>query len=682
MSAPSPRSPEVIGGHEAPQPPMALSRKFFVIDVQADESLTNAKVLAMLEAKGAASWVVVRWADRDGPLQTALRLPHLAAHLRERPPEWPLALTLRRKPLAPAALLDWQAYLKSDAQGALVIEDGVLIGVSQARPGGTRGGVTLATPGIQRSSYRGRTAARADAFAFADDGAPAAAGAGADGGDEEPELPHRLDALMPSQLKVDQVATLVVTLDRIEQALAVAGDIPLRPGEPLEITVQGDARLQPQDDNSQLLRVPPGEDSAAVRFRFRALAAGPARVKVFAFRGGVSVGLLKLAVEVVLPHRPVDEQAESRADMLLPAGDGGARPDMLLQVLEEKTRLRFQLWVGGEKAQDYPAVEVNDLGQYMRQFVEAIEGLSIKRPETVEKAQRMLKAWGVDLFGQLIPPALQTRLWTLAERGTLTLQVCSNDAWIPWEACRLARLKADGSKEEGRFFAEAFVMTRWLHGMEAPKRFGMSRCALVVPTESGLDSATSERSFYLGLAKDGRAVTEIEPRYLPLTRALESGQYDAWHFCGHASAGSLQQGDRAVISLDGDESLSPALFAGTVENALVPRPFIFFNACQSALGGQGLTGVGGWAHRFVRPNHERRGAAVFIGTYWSVYDSSAHRFASALYEGLLAGMPIGEAARAARAKARAGEAEAPVHDPLSWLAYTLYADPLATLEVP
>jgi hypothetical protein len=124
------------------------------------------------------------------------------------------------------------------------------------------------------------------------------------------------------------------------------------------------------------------------------------------------------------------------------------------------------------------------------------------------------------------------------------------------------------------------------------------------------------------------------------------------------------------------------LFAGAVENALAPAPLIFFNACQSAMGGRTPVGVGGWAHRFIRPNPERHGAAAFIGTYWSVYEHSAHAFAKALYTGLDAGMTIGLAAREARRAAMRFDAEGVPADPLSWLAYTVYADPLATLEKP
>jgi hypothetical protein len=76
----------------------------------------------------------------------------------------------------------------------------------------------------------------------------------------------------------------------------------------------------------------------------------------------------------------------------------------------------------------------------------------------------------------------------------------------------------------------------------------------------------------------------------------------------------------------------------------------------------------------VRPSFPRYAAAAFVGTWWSVVDDAALAFTQALYPRLLARMPIGEAVRAARAGVNTAS------DPLTWLAYTVYADPLAAAE--
>jgi CHAT domain-containing protein len=82
-----------------------------------------------------------------------------------------------------------------------------------------------------------------------------------------------------------------------------------------------------------------------------------------------------------------------------------------------------------------------------------------------------------------------------------------------------------------------------------------------------------------------------------------------------------------------------------------------------------LTGIGGWAKRFLEA-----GAGAFIGAYWSVYDEPAEKFTEAFYPLLLGGTPIGEAVKSARAAIK------PLGDP-TWLAYTIFADPLAAVQI-
>ena len=157
--------------------------------------------------------------------------------------------------------------------------------------------------------------------------------------------------------------------------------------------------------------------------------------------------------------------------------------------------------------------------------------------------------------------------------------------------------------------------------------------------------------------------------------AMASGNYDAWHFTGHARASATPDANQSEIDLNLPDKLTPANITGNTSNVLNTKPFVFLNACQTAQGGMSLTDIGGWAERFIHVDPERPGAAVFIGTYWSVDDGKAFAFAKALYEELKSNKPIGEAAREARIKVLQ-------EDPndTSWLAYTVYANPRATLK--
>ena len=105
-----------------------------------------------------------------------------------------------------------------------------------------------------------------------------------------------------------------------------------------------------------------------------------------------------------------------------------------------------------------------------------------------------------------------------------------------------------------------------------------------------------------------------------------------------------------------------------VTNLGQAQPFVFLNACQIGQGGMSLTNIGGWAKQFLFA-----GAGAFIGAYWSVYDQAACNFAKELYTRLLAGSPMASAVREARLAIKAlGDR--------TWLAYTAFADPMATVQ--
>jgi CHAT domain-containing protein len=163
-------------------------------------------------------------------------------------------------------------------------------------------------------------------------------------------------------------------------------------------------------------------------------------------------------------------------------------------------------------------------------------------------------------------------------------------------------------------------------------------------------------------------VTPIPATFAQLQDAFAAGVYDGWHFTGHGAARD-ENPDRSRILLAGGDEFTPESLSGAARNVGVTHPVVFINACQVGRGGMGLTGIGGWATRFVQA-----GAGAFVGAYWSVIDESAFLFAKELYTRLLEGTPIGEAVRAARVAVRTPG------DP-TWLAYTVFADPVATISV-
>jgi CHAT domain-containing protein len=97
-------------------------------------------------------------------------------------------------------------------------------------------------------------------------------------------------------------------------------------------------------------------------------------------------------------------------------------------------------------------------------------------------------------------------------------------------------------------------------------------------------------------------------------------------------------------------------------------PTVFINACRSAGTSAKYNRLDGWANKFLEA-----GAAAFIGSLWAVSDGAAREFAEELYGHLQAGVPLGKAVMRARHVA-ANQLDDP-----TWLAYTVYGDPRATV---
>lgn len=120
-----------------------------------------------------------------------------------------------------------------------------------------------------------------------------------------------------------------------------------------------------------------------------------------------------------------------------------------------------------------------------------------------------------------------------------------------------------------------------------------------------------------------------------------------------------------------DGPFTPMLLASArLTTVLAPRrPLVFINACRSSGEVFEYTRPTGWAKGFMAA-----GAGAFIGTLWTVRSSTAREFAEAFYTSLVSdGTPLGEAARQARLAVRRDS-----EDP-TWLAYTVYGDPAATV---
>lgn len=341
-------------------------------------------------------------------------------------------------------------------------------------------------------------------------------------------------------------------------------------------------------------------------------------------------------------------------------------PDLTLIVTEERRgdgQIYLQYRVSA-KSQDlrlsYRAFDSaplqGDLQHHIRELFKDISHMPPGR-EASWLANR-----GAQLFKELVPLDLCRKLWEL--RGSVqTVQILSNEAWIPWELLTLQN--PDDSSGDQVFLVEAFSVTRWL--LEAPQvmRLPLQCMALVAPTDSGLPKASEERQRILSLAQTNREVVEIRPIYTEVERALGLGRYDGFHFAGHGIAWNLSSYSWSLL-LDGNDQLTPPDLNGNARNLGSRQPLVFLNACQSGRGAASLTGLGGLASAFIDA-----GAGAFIGALWDIEDRQALRFAEEFYRQMLSGEEIGEAVRQARLTLRRQ-----FPNGTGWLAYTVFGHPL------
>jgi hypothetical protein len=486
---------------------------------------------------------------------------------------------------------------------------------------------------------------------------------------DAPEVARHLVGTLPDSVLPGATTSLRISLQSddpgeeaavpVDQPVGTRIDVVVRPVRGFELAGAGEGTL--------VVSAPQSTDP--LEFPLIAGAEGRGSVRVQAFCQGVAIASLLVEAQIGGSSTTARAARESTEVKVVPR----PQPDLSMYIFEKGSELSFMLQSadGHLQMKKFGPVQLaSSPREHFRTFFKDIENLPLGTPEQRRTAKRRMETKGAKLFEDVLPEDLRALLWEQRERIT-TVQITSEEPWIPWEVCRLTG-RTDGRVEGGKFFAEAFSVTRWLYGVSAAPRLRLGDLALVVPGDSGLENAAAEKAFVRGLAGPGRRITDVPATYGDVTDAMITGRFDAWHFTGHARADENTDADQSAIELANREALTPEDVAGEVENVLAPRPFVFLNACQSARGGLSLTGVGGWAQRLLKPNSTDRAASAFVGSYWMVDDEAAFRFAQALYQGLIAGKPIGQAAREARLAIRGEE------DP-TWLAYTVYADPHATV---
>ena len=493
------------------------------------------------------------------------------------------------------------------------------------------------------------------------------------GGEAQPGLLERtLNADFPAGLSVGQEAELKVFLSAGLTAKEEAGLSIFQPaGTQLDVVIQARRGLDVVGSARDKLVVGSPNEFTPLSFTLRATEAGDGDVRVIVSKEGTVIGYLTLTPTIDAAG-PGDARRVAQSQGVAAVEVSSPDLSLFIELKEESGKRGFVTYLSARDASlglnlktIGPVIFQSDPGPYFDGFFRGIEGLLNTSVADQARTALELEARGVYLFETLFPPEAQQLLWELKDR-IRSIFIQSSEPWVPWELCRLTGME-QGKKVEGEFFCEAFEITRWLPGTGIKPALRLSNLAVVAPDNSGLPYSVSEMQYLLGLAAGGPKVTRIPARYLELFNAFSAGDHDGWHFSGHGASRGIDPNNSEMILEQGD-TLSPMRISGTAANLGRATPLVFLNACQIGAGGMALTDIGGWARQFLAA-----GAGAFIGAQWNILDRTAFFFTKELYANLLKGHPVGRAVRLARLAVKpAGDS--------TWLAYTVFAHPLAVVK--
>jgi hypothetical protein len=410
-----------------------------------------------------------------------------------------------------------------------------------------------------------------------------------------------------------------------------------------------------------VVHVVPRTDSNWAGFELQATREGVHALRVEAFAGGSGLGGLavQVSVDAVAPTGPLMECNS-------PAGVAAADPgevSLLLSFDAVQQVYRYRLV---DSSGYYSEESASD--RLLQPPGEAVEHLVaelnlVARGQAawdVATTKDWLKGQGITLWNSFIPQALQREFWRRRDKITRMTIVSQGDP-VPWE---LLYPFAPGGWDAG-FLIDQFPVARRRYGPPPPGRLELGAADLVLSGEGSLAAAPAEIAALDGLLhRCGLAAHRIGD--LPsLLQAFQRGNLGLLHFsCHNAFARGAPNTSRILLQNQPFEPVFLEQHAGRFT-----APLVFLNACRTDGQAPLYTTVEGWAASFLRA-----GAGAFIGSLWEVVDTSASTYAQEFYRAAIGGNTLGESARQARDAIRDNPG-----DP-TWLAYTLYGDPAATVN--
>lgn len=509
----------------------------------------------------------------------------------------------------------------------------------------------------------------------------------------EPRYTRYTDISCPRSATLAERITLTVALTMQQRAESVAKQAVTVVAGKVEVRLSAPdfELLSPAE---QTIMIEPDEDSQPVVFHLKARALGRHEITVQFWQRGNLIAIAAVPIEIV-------EQPLAFAPAIVPSlpvnvslGHVPA-PDLTLVVNHTRDHTEFTVVEGGvvifstkTKLELEPRAFVDQVYNEIGLLQRGQDSANERRALNTEQIERRIRNLGYRLWDRLIPADLKAfyshkRASWAGQDQRRSLLVQSNEADIPWE---LIRPYGEGNEtwEEG-FWCETFSFARWLlkrpdtlAGYAPPPRLYLSTLAAIVPVcYPELKAAPDEHVLLYKLIQQHRLTDRSPSRATEaaVIALLEEGGFDWMHVVTHGAffAGSALHS--SALALEDKQWLpSSAITGPRIRGTLhKQRPAFILNACHVGRSAPLLSGAADWATQLIGS-----GAGMLIAPLWSVNDALATAFSKAFYAALLnpeRPATLAEAVWHARTAIRQPD------DP-TWLAYSLFAHPNATVVLP
>jgi hypothetical protein len=441
------------------------------------------------------------------------------------------------------------------------------------------------------------------------------------------------------------------------------------------------------DAGGRVVTVAADRDCEPAVFLLTPQSVGDRRINVYVDQFGRNILTRAFQVKVVADLSGVvalPNAVAGSAPVVSPVQGGDAPPpDLELRVMLSGDRRRLSFMLHGGSDYNFRSMgETESLPDEPRIFLQPIfdrlsslarRSASARSADETAAARKELSDLGANLFDQLFPQALKDEYGKVVRKkyAGRALLITSDEPWIPWEVVRPFAVDDNGDVlYDDPPLCEMFRLSRWLAGRGAPDQVAMRQGVWVAPPDN-LQAAGAEGAFFEELHRRNWQISLSGPltRVDEVQKRLQSKDTQLFHFACHGNFDAANP-DNSKIKLEGGFFSPGQIDIQARAGLLATRPMVFLNACHAGQVGFGLTGLGGWAEKFLQS-----GASAFIGSLWEINDKLAAQFAQEFYNRLwgltgVAPAPLGQAFHEARMAIKTADEANP-----TWLAYVLYGDP-------